>query len=238
MLFPHLSALSGSGILKEASLDLSLLSGHQKEILEYLRQTELKDFFYFTGGTALSVCYLHHRYSEDLDFFTADQDAIRIGVSTLNKMGQALPVKLEFRRTFQSFLEIFAAFDDGETVKMDFAFDSPFRFSSPKLMEEIGWLVDDLRDLSANKLSALFDRAESKDFVDIYFLQKEIKPINGIIQDAQEKHVGLETYWLAQAFFRVKDLTFLPRMIKPLTLEELRVFFLAEARRFMDNLYK
>ena len=26
--------------------------------------------FYFTGGTALSYIYLHHRQSEDLDFFT------------------------------------------------------------------------------------------------------------------------------------------------------------------------
>ncbi|WP_413884945.1 nucleotidyl transferase AbiEii/AbiGii toxin family protein [Candidatus Desulfatibia sp.] len=25
--------------------------------------------FYLTGGTVLSRCYFHHRYSEDLDFF-------------------------------------------------------------------------------------------------------------------------------------------------------------------------
>jgi len=29
----------------------------------------LKTPFYLTGGTALSRCYLQHRYSDDLDFF-------------------------------------------------------------------------------------------------------------------------------------------------------------------------
>ena len=30
----------------------------------------LADNFYLTGGTALAVFYLKHRYSEDLDFFS------------------------------------------------------------------------------------------------------------------------------------------------------------------------
>lgn len=29
--------------------------------------------FYLTGGTALSRCYLHHRYSDDLDFFVNNE---------------------------------------------------------------------------------------------------------------------------------------------------------------------
>ena len=39
----------------------------QDKILDVIEQLKLD--FYLTGGTALSRCYLQHRYSDDLDFF-------------------------------------------------------------------------------------------------------------------------------------------------------------------------
>lgn len=48
----------------------SLLSINQKLFLNFVNGEKLiYDFFYLTEGTALSEFYLHHRYSEDLDFF-------------------------------------------------------------------------------------------------------------------------------------------------------------------------
>jgi hypothetical protein len=35
--------------------------------------------FYLTGGTALSAFYLQHRFSEDLDLFTQDDQAFQHG---------------------------------------------------------------------------------------------------------------------------------------------------------------
>lgn len=37
---------------------------------EFSKNSKLRKQFYFTGGTALSAIYLHHRESEDLDFFS------------------------------------------------------------------------------------------------------------------------------------------------------------------------
>ena len=37
---------------------------------EFSQNPKLNKQFYFTGGTALSAIYLHHRESEDLDFFS------------------------------------------------------------------------------------------------------------------------------------------------------------------------
>lgn len=37
---------------------------------EFSKNKSLRKQFYFTGGTALSAFYLHHRESEDLDFFS------------------------------------------------------------------------------------------------------------------------------------------------------------------------
>jgi len=94
-----------------------------------------------TGGTALSAFYLHHRVSEDLDFFTAN------------------PTK------------------DNEIIKIDFALDSPFRFEMPHLDGKYGIYVDSLVGIACGKMSALYDRAEPKDFVDVYFIAKEIIPL-------------------------------------------------------------
>lgn len=43
----------------------------QQSIFESItKHPLLPKTFYFTGGTALSAVYLHHRESEDLDFFS------------------------------------------------------------------------------------------------------------------------------------------------------------------------
>ncbi|MBI4037050.1 nucleotidyl transferase AbiEii/AbiGii toxin family protein [Candidatus Daviesbacteria bacterium] len=47
------------------------LTDEQRSILEEIGRDEfLGAGFYFSGGTALSSVYLHHRISEDLDFFS------------------------------------------------------------------------------------------------------------------------------------------------------------------------
>ena len=49
----------------------SILTIHQKEILEMISQEEyFTQRFYLSGGTALAEFYLKHRISEDLDFYS------------------------------------------------------------------------------------------------------------------------------------------------------------------------
>ena len=49
----------------------TILSKKQQELLDLIgRDKNLCQSFYLTGGTALAEFYLHHRYSEDLDFFS------------------------------------------------------------------------------------------------------------------------------------------------------------------------
>ena len=50
---------------------ISILTKEQKECLDQIRKNKyICENFYFTGGTALSEYYLHHRYSDDIDLFT------------------------------------------------------------------------------------------------------------------------------------------------------------------------
>lgn len=90
-------------------------------------------------------------------------------------------------------------------------------------------------DISCNKLSALYDRGEPKDFVDVYFIDKEVMPFEMLVREVKKKHIGLDNYWLAVSLARVEDLSILPRMLKPVTLDELKHFFREKAKWLMGN---
>lgn len=52
----------------------SILSKNQQDVLSILsKESVVIDNFYLTGGTALAEFYLHHRQSEDLDFFSENE---------------------------------------------------------------------------------------------------------------------------------------------------------------------
>ncbi len=93
--------------------------------------------------------------------------------------------------------------------------------------------TDNSLDISCNKLSALFDRSEAKDFVDIFFIVKELFPFAELLEHAKQKHVGLDEYWLAVAMNKVEELGLLPRMVKPITKEEMKEFFHSSVRKLM-----
>lgn len=93
-------------------------------------------------------------------------------------------------------------------------------------------LIDSLQDIAAGKIMAMNDRLEPKDFADVYFLYAE----KGITTPALIKYVKkkfeftLEPLTVGSMFAKVRHVTMLPRMIKPLTLKELQSFFAARAQ--------
>jgi predicted nucleotidyltransferase component of viral defense system len=217
---------------------MEILTPLQRQVLTAIGQTPLARSFYLTGGTALAAFYLHHRYSVDLDFFTADPTVIIRVPSMMQEIGQQLGLEITFTRTLDTFLECFLRSQEDERVQMDFAQDTPYRLEPTHLDETFQINVDNLTDIACNKLSALFDRAEPKDFVDIYFLCQEAFSFEQLTKLARQKHVGLDDYWLAVALRRVEQVEFLPRMIKPLSLGKLKTFFLDQASELMDDISK
>lgn len=99
---------------------------------------------------------------------------------------------------------------------MDFGQDASFRFGPRRLIEDLGIEVDNVVDIATNKLSALYDRSEPKDFVDVYVIHHDVMPSPELVQKARQKHIGLDAYWLAQACARVRDIQLLPRLIRPI----------------------
>ncbi|MFZ0546004.1 MAG: nucleotidyl transferase AbiEii/AbiGii toxin family protein [Candidatus Promineifilaceae bacterium] len=215
---------------------MEILTPFQIQLLKAISESPIRESFYLTGGTALSAFFLQHRYSEDLDFFTPDPNGIALIAPALQELAQNMNFSLQFTRTFGSFLECFISGKNEEQVKMDFAYDTPYRLQPTALNSTYNIYIDNKVDIACNKLSALFDRAEPKDFVDVYFICHEYLPFDELKQLAQQKHVGMDEYWLAVAFQRVQQIAFLPRMIKPVTIHELQTFFLNIAKELMSGI--
>ena len=94
-------------------------------------------------------------------------------------------------------------------------------------------MIDSLRDIASNKLFTINQRTDAKDFVDLYFLLRDHYTVWDLIYSAEKKfqHVGFDLLLLAQDLLKVEDFTSLPRMIKPLTLLQLKQFFRKEAKK-------
>lgn len=212
---------------------MKILTPLQERLLRCIALSPLNQTFYLTGGTALSAFYLHHRYSEDLDFFTAQPGQVPQVLSALETFKDELGITIEIRRQFASFLELFIHGAQGEVLKCDFAQDAPYRLQPTVIHQDLGIYTDGPLDISCNKLSALFDRSAAKDFVDVYFIHHELFPFSEVLLNARKKHVGIDDYWLAVAMFKVRDVNSLPRMVKPLNLQEMQEFFLTQARLLM-----
>jgi len=215
---------------------VEILTEFQKRFINAISKSSLRDSFFLTGGTALSAFYLQHRYSEDLDFFTEIPDEVSRMVPELEKICQKLAIQLEINRRFKTFINCTISSDKNEHIKIDFAQDTPFRLQPLIFNEELGIYIDNSLDIACNKFSALFDRAETKDFVDIYWIDKVLFSFDEIYENAKMKHVGLDDYWLAISLQKVNLVDELPRMVVSLTIEELKGFFNDKVKNLMQEI--
>jgi predicted nucleotidyltransferase component of viral defense system len=213
---------------------MDILTAIQQDFIRHLSSTALAKTFFLTGGTALSAFYMRHRLSDDLDFFTEEDGQVVRALPIIQNIAAGLGGTLEVSRNFRTFLE-FSVECKGQLLRCDFAMDSPYRLHDRIHNEDYGIDVDNVLDISCNKLSALYDRTDLKDFVDIYFINREIIPFEELVVETKKKHIGLDNYWLAVSLAKIEDMTVLPRMLKPVTMDELRAFFRQKAEWLMKD---
>lgn len=186
------------------------------------------DTFYFTGGTALSEFYLHHRLSDDLDFFSdLPYDPQRI-LAALTGWSKTLHFTIQNQFVDPTHICLLT-YPDKAVIKVDFA-RYPYPSLAPKTMFKGSLRVDSLLDIAVNKLVTLTQRSEVKDFVDLYYLFDTFT-FWDLRDGAKEKfHVELEPYMVAANFMAVEDFDYLPIMRKKLTVEELKEFYRKKAQ--------
>lgn len=154
--------------MKADALERAKLQPAQRALLQRFAGSPLAQTYYLTGGTALAGFYLHHRRSDDLDFF-ADEHA---PLATIEAFIGSLPglEKTSFQRLYDR--RIFLLTIDGAPLKIEFT-RYPFTRVTPLERLAEGIALDPPREILVNKLLAIVDRADAKDDVDVYFLLRQ-----------------------------------------------------------------
>ncbi|PIV09887.1 hypothetical protein COY89_04485 [Candidatus Roizmanbacteria bacterium CG_4_10_14_0_8_um_filter_36_36] len=199
-----------------------------KIILDQVKKNNfLRSNFYFTGRTALSYFYLKHRYSEDFDFFSLKKFDNQILISIVKKWADELDFTYQTR--FEEVINIFNFnFKNGQTLKIDFGFYPYRRIEKGIIDDRIE--IDSQIDIAVNKLLSINQRNNIKDFVDLYFLLKKYS-IYDLIEELKVKfRIKTDPWLLASDFVKIDQFETLPRMIIPITLDELKHFFREKAK--------
>lgn len=152
----------------------------QDKFLHFL--SSLNTDFYLTGGTALSRFYIHHRYSDDLDFFANNSEHFKKNISAIIK---GIDISHEIGVRDEMFVRLML--NEGDCcLKIDFVNDVPFH-SGDFIKTEVFDRIDNPLNILSNKISAL-QRNSPKDIADIVLIcEKYNFSWMEIIEDAQKK---------------------------------------------------
>lgn len=160
-----------------------ILTPAQLTFLKEFIQSNLRQSFRLTGGTALSAFYMEHRFSEDLDFFSREQTTFHFINDSLKRMtsiSETTYTKQFDRNMFHIKLK------DASLLKVEFTYYPLRDIEAPYAIE--GLQIDSFLDILVNKLCAIADRMDAKDYVDVYYaLEKYKLSLSRLIEHAERK---------------------------------------------------
>lgn len=219
----------------------SILTAKQLKFLEFVnKQKSVTENFYFTGGTALSEFYLHHRLSEDLDFFSLEEVKQITVEAFLKKFSQKILLKEIKKKQFLGLFSYTLIYEDNEKLKIDFNY-YPFPLIDKGLKFK-NIIVDSLYDIAVDKLHTLFMKPRTRDYIDLYFImKKENYLLPRLILDAKAKFDwDIDKVNLGSQFSRVRDLKDedFPKMVVPFDKKDMENFFLKLAGSLKDQILK
>src|SRR3990167_2678062 len=167
-------------------MEKTILTKHQATILDHLSwEKDVHENFYLSGGTALAEFYLHHRLSEDLDFFSEKEFDPQVIQVVLKKIQKKVKLKkIDFQQSFNRNLFFLSIGND--IVKTEFTY---FPFSPiTNGMNYNELRIDSLLDIAVNKVFTIYQKPRSRDFIDLYcILQKERWPFENLIKKEKIK---------------------------------------------------
>jgi predicted nucleotidyltransferase component of viral defense system len=183
----------------------------------------------FGGGAALAALHLHHRKSEDLDFFITrelEPGELATLAARLRKGTMTTDVEVVGPRTSLLLLR-----GTKYVGRIDFAY-YPFEPVGRRTTWR-GLTVESLEDMSVNKLQAILTRNQPRDFVDLYFLLREgpLRDLDELLGYVRAKFdVGSHRLGLAARLLLIREVKELPKLLRRVSLKELIAFFEGKAR--------
>lgn len=211
----------------------SILTPLQAEVLRLFFESQAAGAGYFlTGGTALSEFYLHHRSSEDLDFFSRTPRNLAEDASAFAEVLAASGIHSRNVTADPRFSRLVAFRGPDNEVKVDLAED---KIQLAPTLSFGGVVVDSLEDIAVNKVCVL-SRLELKDFVDLYMILAETDwTLDYLLDRAKLKEGSFEEPRTLLRFAddltrcRAVDLPLFMR--KPIDMSRMKSRLLAEANK-------
>lgn len=154
------------------------LTQKQLQVLREMAPFTVDQKFYLGGGTALAT-FMGHRRSVDLDWFS--QERISDSMALAQSLRDAnIPFSTDQTATGTLHGQV-------EGVRVSFL-EYRYPMLEPLVYwEETGAFLASLDDLACMKLSAIAQRGSKKDFIDVYALCTEHRPLEQLLDLYQKK---------------------------------------------------
>jgi len=213
----------------------TILSEPQQFILNLLfAKPGISRNFYLSGGTALAEYYLHHRYSEDLDFFALEEVDTMAIQTILKSISQEAKIKsIDFQQSFNR--NLFFLHLGSEVIKTEFTYYPFTQVETPQTIDHIR--IDSLIDIAVNKTFTLYQKPRSRDFIDLYLIMKNQGwVLNDLRKKARAKFdTPVDPLQLAQQLLEATNVKDYPRMVAPLKPQEWISFWEKEANNLKSE---
>ena len=213
---------------------------HKKGINDFLWETLLrfqKEPFYknyhLVGGTALTLL-IGHRISDDIDLFTTEN----IDKERIFRYAQSIDKSVEVLNDDKNIYQLY--FTDKD-LKIDFV-QYTYKLIDPIITTNEGLHMIGKNDISAMKMSAAGTRGyEAKDFVDLFFLLKEIS-IDNIIENFKKKYETENPLHYIRSMAYFDDVTSdswnsIKYISKPVSANEIKNTLISNVRNYEKQIF-
>lgn len=178
--------------------------------------------FFLTGGSALGLFYLQHRFSYDLDLFSTEPFDWTEVDGVIRLCAREMGVEIALLRTSPTFRR-YSLTNGSDSEIIDIVYDMTTQIDVDKTwVEHIQ--VDTLHEIMLNKITTLVSRCEIKDIIDLYYMEQEGLVIEDCFADAQSKDGGLDPAVVSMLLVTIQISDLPDYLIKPLTVAELRAY--------------
>ena len=151
---------------------------------------------YVAGATVFLRRKDPHRQSQDIDVFHDTVQSLKQAAAEDATALQRAGYTLEWTDS-QETLQRATVSKDGRSTKMDWAYDSAFRFFPVQPDVELGFVLHPL-DGATNKVLALAGRGELRDYLDVLFLQRNVLSLGALTWAACGKDSGFTPQFLIE----------------------------------------
>ncbi len=160
----------------------------QNEVLGLIDRLDFN--FYLGGGTALIRFYLDHRYSDDVDLFSPDDQNFETHIQQISEILMAHEFKVEtfgMSHQFARFHIMHGQKHPDVVLKADFINGKKIPHFGDFKSTDIFSKIDNMRNILSDKLTFIYKKSP-KDVADIWFICKNLWfQWEDVMQEASKK---------------------------------------------------